>query len=72
MMWQERKEWRQWHTVDFPVTIGNVEYNSIRPLMKMVRERYPWREWKVIKHYYYGAFWEIKYSTDAHMRQEWG
>ena len=60
-MWQERKQWRQWHTVDFPVKIGNTEYDSIRPLMKMVREAYPHREWKVIKHYYYGAFWEIKY-----------
>jgi len=63
MMWQEPRTWRTWHVVDFPVKFADgSEYESIRPLMKMVRERYPWREWKVKKYYYYGAFWEIKYS----------
>jgi hypothetical protein len=59
----EPKIWKTWHVVDFPVTIGGIDYESIRPLMKMVRKAYPWREWKVKKYTYYGAFWEIKYNV---------
>lgn len=67
----EQKQWTQWHCLDMPCTLmsyrfGNDSsrtFQTIRELMKYVRESYPNREWKAIKiNSYGGHFYEIKYT----------
>ena len=68
----EVRNWKTWHCLTFPVKFADgSKYESIRPLMKMLRKRKPNNDWKVIKHQYYGAFWEIKYCEKKEVGGGW-
>jgi len=66
---QERRKWKIWNAVEFPVTIGYKEsaktFDNVRQLLKHLRKTQPNYIWASEKCHYFGYFWTIKHTWEG-------